>query len=1146
MHKVNQLPQNIDIGYIGEQLFRPIEIDMTPWMGIMPNGVPSIVHTRPGEGDDDAYIVATTFENNVLTWTVSASDLGTEEGVGIAQVWLEEEENNTLNKRGMSAVFATIIHGSVGNQDPVVPPSQLPWLQQMTALKTATVVAAEEAQAAQEAAEDAQEAAEAAQGDAEAAQEAAETAQGAAETAQAAAETSEENSEAWAVGQRGGADVGSSDPTYHNNSKYYAGQAADSASTASSASTAASGAKDDAVSAKNAAVSAKNDAVTAKNDAVTAKNAAVSAQGAAESWATGGSSGTPGASNNAKYYSEQAASSATTASTKAGEASGSATTASNKAGEAATSATSAETQALKAEGFAVGEQNGTDVGSGSPYYHNNAEYYAGQASDSATTATTQAGNASGSATTAGNKALVAEGFANGEQNGTPVSSGSDYYQNNAKYFSEQAADSATAAAGSADDAADSAAEAEAIATMVASVFDVEVANPAGSYVTKDGVLYYLPDGHEEDETWANTTKEETKVGTELAGVKSAIGDYASTNDARFLFSENLFNSAEAFNNYYVSNTNGNLIAYNGWFATPFMPVDDSANYSFIIRESGQDWKKPNGVYYAFYDSGYSFTHGGVSSAGGDLATQNGDAYCRASYYSGAINSSMFGTTTNMSEYIGTRLEVSPYYVAPKYNSDPYKGLVCAFVGVSNPYYSLRVSGNRISVNQDGAIEGAFIKFDSIVMIAENGFKTKSWEDFKTDIQNDAYINITNAYDGTPDVLRLLPKYGIIYDYKTNTYHVKNKVYITGLTQHDMVVFYNDENSVPGGAFYDAWVGNHKQGIEKYIRTIESGETGLLNYGSKFVFAFATDCHWYFDNTAYHNYTNEMIEELRKCIGFDCYINGGDSIYYGTKFKLNGVAAMNDAFAVNHDNYVYCIGNHDYNGVSGETQNSGWMFDADGIESLCMRKMQSIVRPSGARYYYRDFEEKKIRVIVLDTSDVDITFDGNGDLTSEDPLTTFVVRQNQIDWLCDALDCPDSGWGVVIVMHVGLYLAEDGFTDNNPLTNSQAIIDILKAYVNKGAYTYSTTGTYAVSGNGTFANADGSLVGVWSGHAHADGYCNKDGFNAIQTECGYPDSASRAVGTIDEICVDCVCVDMTAKKVTLKRFGSGSDREYTFI
>ena len=38
--------------------------------------------------------------------------------------------------------------------------------------------------------------------------------------------SSEYNAEAWAVGQRGGVDVPSTDQTYHNNSKYYAEQAA--------------------------------------------------------------------------------------------------------------------------------------------------------------------------------------------------------------------------------------------------------------------------------------------------------------------------------------------------------------------------------------------------------------------------------------------------------------------------------------------------------------------------------------------------------------------------------------------------------------------------------------------------------------------------------------------------------------------------------------------------------------------------------------------------------------------------------------------------------------------------------------------------------------------------------------------------------
>ena len=41
-----------------------------------------------------------------------------------------------------------------------------------------------------------------------------------------------EDAEAWAVGERGGVPVDDTDPTYHNNSKYYATQASNSAGSA--------------------------------------------------------------------------------------------------------------------------------------------------------------------------------------------------------------------------------------------------------------------------------------------------------------------------------------------------------------------------------------------------------------------------------------------------------------------------------------------------------------------------------------------------------------------------------------------------------------------------------------------------------------------------------------------------------------------------------------------------------------------------------------------------------------------------------------------------------------------------------------------------------------------------------------------------
>ena len=160
--------------------------------------------------------------------------------------------------------------------------------------------------------------------------------------------------------------------------------------------------------------------------------------------------------NNSKYYSQQSSESATNAGQSASDALGykndalasknsasqSATEALGYKNSASSSATDSSTNALKSEGFAVGKQNGTAVGSTSPYYHNNSEYYKNQASQSANNASTSEVNASGSASSASTNALKSEGYAVGQQNGTDVASGSPYYHNNAKYYSEQAAESA--------------------------------------------------------------------------------------------------------------------------------------------------------------------------------------------------------------------------------------------------------------------------------------------------------------------------------------------------------------------------------------------------------------------------------------------------------------------------------------------------------------------------------------------------------------------------------------------------------------------------------------------------------------------------------------------------------------------------------
>lgn len=101
-----------------------------------------------------------------------------------------------------------------------------------------------------------------------------------------AASTSAADSEAWAVGQRGGADVPDTDPTYHNNAKCWAAEAQAAASTAGdyerSARAMATAASGNATSASESATSAFESAVAASGSAASAANSATAATAAAD------------------------------------------------------------------------------------------------------------------------------------------------------------------------------------------------------------------------------------------------------------------------------------------------------------------------------------------------------------------------------------------------------------------------------------------------------------------------------------------------------------------------------------------------------------------------------------------------------------------------------------------------------------------------------------------------------------------------------------------------------------------------------------------------------------------------------------------------------------------------------------------------
>lgn len=170
--------------------------------------------------------------------------------------------------------------------------------------------------------------------------------------------------------------------------------------------------------------SANTSATNAQNASTYAANASQSAQAASNSANTALEY-----SNNASMYANNAYEYAAAASTSASNATSQVQIISEYTREASE-------KSEDAEAFAVGQRKGIDVESEDIAYENNAKFYRDQASAEVARISDLTANVS-------SDALKAEGYAVGTQDGSPIFS--EYSQNNAKYYAENAASSAQVA-----------------------------------------------------------------------------------------------------------------------------------------------------------------------------------------------------------------------------------------------------------------------------------------------------------------------------------------------------------------------------------------------------------------------------------------------------------------------------------------------------------------------------------------------------------------------------------------------------------------------------------------------------------------------------------------------------------------------------
>ena len=343
--------------------------------------------------------------------------------------------------------------------------------------------------------------------------------------------------------------------------------------------------------------------------------------------------------------------------------------------------------------------------------------------------------------------------------------------------------------------------------------------------------------------------------------------------------------------------------------------------------------------------------------------------------------------------------------------------------------------------------------------------------------------------------------------------------------------------------------------------------------------FIADTHYNKDSRGING--RNGLDHIKDCVSLcgsgmaDLIVHGGDIIQggYNATHQMLQMHHMDTNYAMLQSNVPIfpCKGNHDAGLVKAQNENvTDKSYDSLYITNLEFNKLVTsrFVNKYGFKgddnnaaytYAYYDFEDVKLRCIMLDTEDLlkeQIT-DQNGNivLDEEDGSMVFRIGQEQMDWFTDtALSFPDKeGWSVLLFSHMGI---QSPYTeDYSRVKNGDYVHNILRA-LNEHMGFAATKDNYEnliTEVSCDFTGTNHKVLGCICGHYHDDRLIVADGIPYItckQSRCQF-DEHNDITDTNNyrelfnpnyEDAWTIFTVDVDAKTITLSRFGSGKNFE----
>lgn len=276
--------------------------------------------------------------------------------------------------------------------------------------------------------------------------------------------------------------------------------------------------------------------------------------------------------------------------------------------------------------------------------------------------------------------------------------------------------------------------------------------------------------------------------------------------------------------------------------------------------------------------------------------------------------------------------------------------------------------------------------------------------------------------------------------------------------------------------------------------------------------------------------------------------------------------------------LFAIGNHDTNdwgnipanAMNDTAWGTAWFDYAESEYGIIRQTKQNGHKST---WHYKDFSDKKIRVISVDVQDTDKSVaDGSGYVLYSGQKAWYISNE-QMNWIANtALNFDnkvEKDWGVIIVLHQCISYIDTWYDTSavSPAYESaiHKLLYLCKAFNTQGTYsdnyTFATDSFYNLSINADFSRYASEtkkpyMICWLSGHEHIDMCKTIEGINILWilngscTDASADSRVARIGNTSTQNAFNLISVDTTERKIRVVRYGAGKncfgDDPYNFM